>query len=291
VLLFPAAAVLAAAVWIGIAIATLPSVSRLASPRATMVITVKDWKGHDHPFVVGPRNPYWTPYGAIPPALKKAVVASEDANFYSHEGIDYEAMKEAIRADLEKGRFVRGGSTITQQLAKNLFLSREKTITRKIKELILARRLDDKLSKARILELYLNVVELGPMVYGVGHASRYYFGKPPSALTVRECSFLAAMLPGPKVYNPYRKMERVVKRSDRILRRMVTSRMITRDEYEAALSERPNLSGLEKKVETTLAVPPAAEENPAAETGEGQVIGTPGPGPAQEPAGRAPAGR
>ncbi len=289
-LLILASAALAVAAWFGILIATLPSVKGLASPRAGMVITVKDWKGHDHPFIVGPRNPYWTPYGAIPPALKKAVVASEDANFYVHEGVDYEAMREAIRADLQKGRFVRGGSTITQQLAKNLFLTREKTILRKIKELILARRLDDALSKARILELYLNVVELGPMVYGVGHAARYYFDKPVSALTLRECSFLAAMLPGPKVYNPYRKMDRVVNRSSRILRRMVAARMISREEYETALAEVPNLAGLEQKVEKSLTLPPPEPGNVPSETGEGQFLPPPASGPSHEPAERLPAG-
>jgi monofunctional glycosyltransferase len=283
ILLLLALAVLGAAAWIGFSIATLPSVARLSSPRATMVITVKDWNRRDHPFVVGPRNPDWTPYGAIPPALKKAVVASEEANFYAYEGLDYEAMKKAIQADLQKGKFVRGGSTITQQLAKNLFLTREKTISRKIKELILARRLDDALSKARILELYLNVVELGPMVYGVGHAARYYFGKPPSALSVRECAFLAAMLPGPKVYNPYRKMDRVVKRSNRILRRMAAARMITQVEYETALAEVPNLAGLEKKVEKTLAVPPPEEEKPPAETGGEAIALPPASGAGQEP--------
>ncbi len=223
-----------------------------------MVITVKDWKKRDRSFTVGPRNPDWTPYGAFPAALRKAVVAAEDANFYSHDGVDYEAMKEAFKTDLQKGGFVRGGSTITQQLAKNLFLTREKTIIRKVKEIVLARRLDDTLSKRRILELYLNVVELGPMVYGVGRASRYYFGKAPSSLTLRECTFLAAMLPGPKVYNPYRKMGRVVTRSNRILRRMAAARMITPEEYRAALPEIPNLAGLEKKVEKTLAEPPPA---------------------------------
>ncbi len=96
------------------------------------------------------------------------------------------------------------------------------------------------------------------MVYGVGHAARYYFGKPPSALTVRECAFLASMLPGPRIYNPYRKMGRVMKRSNRILRRMVGARMITQEEYRAALAEVPNLAGLERKVEKTL-------ENPAPE--------------------------
>lgn len=229
-----------------------------------MTITVKDWQGKSHRFVVGPGNPRWTPYGTLPPALKKAVVASEDANFYTHEGVDYEAIREAIKADLRKGKFAYGGSTITQQVAKNLFLTREKTLTRKVKEIVLARRIDEALSKSRILELYLNVVELGPMVYGVGHAARYYFGKPPSALTVRECAFLASMLPGPKVFNPYRKMDRVMQRSDRILRRMVAARMISREEYDAAVAEVPNLAGLARKVEKTLETPPP-EEKPAGE--------------------------
>jgi len=236
-----------------------------------MTITVKDWHRKDHPFVVGPRNPRWTPYGAIPAAMKKAVVASEDANFYSHEGVDYEAIREAIKADWQKGKFVHGGSTITQQLAKNLFLTREKTLIRKVKELVLARRLDDALSKSRILELYLNVVELGPMVYGIGHAAHYYYGKPPSAMTVRECAFLAAMLPGPKIYNPYRKMDRVVRRSDRILRRMVSARMISREEFDAAISEVPNLAGLSRKVEKTLETPPP-EESPPEETAGGPAV-------------------
>ena len=259
------------AAWVGVSILALPSVAPLAKPGVSITITVKDWARKDHPFVVGPRNPRWTPYGVLPPALKKAVVASEDANFYSHEGVDYEAIREAIKADLQKGKFVRGGSTITQQLAKNLFLTREKTIVRKVKELILARRLDDALSKSRILELYLNVVELGPMVYGVGHAAHYYFGKHPSALTVRECAFLASMLPGPKVYNPYRKMDRVMKRSDRILRRMVAARMITQEEYDAAMAEVPNLAGLERKVEKTLETPPP-DEKPPEEAPGGPVV-------------------
>ena len=263
---------LALAAWVGVSILTLPSVAPLAKAGVSMTITVKDWHRKDHRFVVGPRNPRWTPYGAIPSALKKAVVASEDANFYSHDGVDYVAIGEAIKADWRKGKFVHGGSTITQQLAKNLFLTREKTLIRKVKELVLARRLDDTLSKSRILELYLNVVELGPMVYGIGHAARYYFGKPPSALTVRECAFLAAMLPGPKVYDPYRKMDRVMKRSDRILRRMVAARMISREQYDAARSEVPNLEGISRKVEKTLEIPPPEEKPPGEAPGDGPAI-------------------
>lgn len=283
--IFAALAVLALvlAAWVGGSILTLPSVAPLAKPGVSMTITVKDWQRRDHPFVVGPRNPHWTPYGAIPAALKKAVVASEDANFYSHEGVDYEAIREAIKADWRKGKFVHGGSTITQQLAKNLFLTREKTLVRKVKEFVLARRMDDALSKSRILELYLNVVELGPMVYGIGHAANYYFGKPAPALTVRECAFLASMLPGPKVYDPYRKMDRVMKRSDRILRRMVAARMISPEEYDAAIAEVPNLAGLARKVEKTLETPPPEEKAPEEAPGGGPAVIDSSPAAPPEP--------
>ncbi len=250
------------ACWIGISLLFLPSVALLKNPRTSLVITVKDWNRKDHPFVLGPRNPHWTPISAVPASLKKAVIAAEDANFYAHEGVDYEAIREAIKTDLQKGKLVRGGSTITQQVAKNVFLSREKTISRKIKEFVLARRLDDALTKSRILELYLNAVELGPMVYGVGHASLYYFGKPPSSLTVRESAFLASMLPGPKVYDPYRKLDRVVRRSDRILKRMFAAKMISGEEYKEALAEIPNIAGLERKVGKTMESPPKEEKPP-----------------------------
>jgi monofunctional biosynthetic peptidoglycan transglycosylase len=250
------------AAYVAVSLLFLPPVDVLRNSRTSLTITVRDWQGKERPFVVGPKSRYWTPSGAIPVLMKRAVVASEDANFYVHEGVDFEAMKDAMREDLKKGRFVRGGSTITQQLAKNLFLSREKTITRKVKEIVLARRMDDVLTKDRLLELYLNVVELGPMVYGIGHGSRYYFGKPPSALTARECAFFAAMLPGPRVYNPYRKMDKVVRRSTRILRRMRAAGMIGEPEYQAAMQETPALLGLQRRVERTLAEPLPPEAPP-----------------------------
>lgn len=256
--------------WIGASLLFLPSVLPLRKPGRSFVITVKDWHGKDHPFVVGPRNRDWTPIGAIPPSLKKAVIAAEDARFLAHDGVDYEAIREAIKTDIREGRFVRGGSTITQQLAKNLYLSREKTLSRKIKEYVLARRLDDTLSKSRILELYLNVAELGPMVYGVGRASRFYFGKPASGLNVRESAFLAAMLPGPKVYNPYRNLDRVVGRSDRILRRMFSAGMIPEEEYRSALSEEPNITGLQRKVEKTMESSPPEEPLAVPDGGPGE---------------------
>ena len=185
--------------------------------------------------------------------MKWAVILAEDDNFYKHDGIDVKAIKQAIKHDLEKRSLARGASTITQQVAKNIFLSREKTVTRKLKEVYLAWRMEQELTKGRILELYLNVVELGPMVYGIGHGSRYYFGKSAAALTPRESAFLAAMLPGPRVaYNPYRNLGKVLKRSDMILRRMRARGVISADELQAALATAPNIAGLQRKIDTAV---------------------------------------
>lgn len=241
------------AVYIGMALYRLPSVAPLADRTLNLTIQVKDWNGKLHPLVVGPQNTWWTPSKSIPSEMEWAVVVAEDANFYRHEGIDVRAIKAAIKYDLEKKRFARGASTITQQTAKNLFLSREKTLTRKIEEIYLAKRMEQELTKGRILELYLNIVELGPMVYGIGHGARYYFGKAPAALTPRECAFLAAMLPGPqKVYNPYRHLDRVLKRSDMVLRLLREKGVLTEGEYRQALAETPNVSGMQKKVDNSF---------------------------------------
>lgn len=241
------------AIYIGIALYRLPSVAALADRTANLTIQVKDWQGKLHPYGVGPLNPWWTPSKGIPPEMEWAVVVAEDANFYQHGGIDVKAIRSAIKYDLEKKRFARGASTITQQTAKNLFLSREKTISRKIEEIYLAKRMEQELTKGRILELYLNIVELGPMVYGIGHGARYYFNKPADSLTPRECAFLAAMLPGPqKVYNPYRHLDRVLKRSDMVLRLLREKGVLTEAEYRQALAETPNISGMQKKVDKSF---------------------------------------
>lgn len=244
-------------VYVVISLALLPPVSALVDRKFTTTIQVKDWQGEYHPFVVGPKNRYWTRSSQIPPEMKWAVILAEDSNFYKHEGFDVKAIKQAIKYDLEKKSFARGASTITQQAAKNLFLSREKTLTRKVKELYLAWRMERELTKGRIIELYLNVVELGPMVYGIGHGSRYYFGKPASALSSRECAFLAAMLPGPRVaYNPYKNLQRVLKRSDMIIKLLYKKGVLDGREYRAALAEQPNIAGMQRKVDQNIAQPP-----------------------------------
>lgn len=239
--------------YVVVSLALQPPVSSLADKKLNLTIQVRDWQGNEHPFLVGPKNRRWTPSGRIPPEMKWAVILAEDSNFYQHEGIDVKAIKQAIKYDLEQKSLKRGASTITQQVAKNIFLSREKTITRKLKEVYLAWRMEQELTKGRILELYLNVVELGPMVYGIGHASQYYFGKPASAMNPRECAFLAAMLPGPRLaYNPYRRLGKVLSRSDMILRKLRSSGVISAEEYQFALANPPNIAGLQRKVDTAI---------------------------------------
>ena len=243
--------------YIVVSLSLMQPVSDLADRKFTTTIQVKDWQGDFHPFVIGPKNRNWTPSKRIPPEMKWAVILAEDSNFYKHEGFDVKAIKEAIKYDLEKKSFARGASTITQQTAKNLFLSREKTLTRKVKEIYLAWRMEQELTKGRIIELYLNAVELGPMVYGIGHASRYYFGKSASALTPRECAFLAAMLPGPRLaYNPYKNLSKVLKRSDMILKLLRRKGVLEEGEYHAALAQQPNIAGMQRKVDQNIAQPP-----------------------------------
>ena len=265
------------AVYIAVSLMFLPSVAELANRKTSMTIQVKDWRGDYHSFVVGPKNRYWTPTGSIPAEMKWAVIVAEDARFYKHEGIDVKALKKAIKYDLEKKSFARGASTITQQVAKNLFLTREKSISRKIKELILAKRMEQELTKGRIIELYLNVVELGPMVYGIGHGARYYFGKTASALTPRECAFLAAMLPGPRVaYNPYQNLTRVMQRSDMILRLLRGKGVLSEDEYRLAIAEEPNIAGLQRKVDESIAKVEVVQA-PMSSTAQPQAGGAPTP--------------
>jgi monofunctional biosynthetic peptidoglycan transglycosylase len=243
--------------YVGISLSLTPPVSDLADKKFSTVIQVKDWQGDYHDFAVGPKNRYWTSSGRIPAEMKWAVILAEDANFYKHEGFDVKAIKNAIKYDLEKKSLKRGASTITQQTAKNLFLSREKTITRKLKEIYLAYRMEQELTKGRIIELYLNVVELGPMVYGIGHGAQYYFGKPAAALTPRECAFLAAMLPGPRVaYNPYKNLDKVLKRSDMILRLLRQKGVLGETEYQAALAQSPNVGRMQLKVDELISTPP-----------------------------------
>jgi monofunctional biosynthetic peptidoglycan transglycosylase len=134
--------------------------------------------------------------------LVHAVLSSEDQKFFGHQGVDWDAIEKSVQEDRKERRFVRGGSTITQQLAKNLYFTTHKSLVRKLRELIVARWLEEDLSKRRILELYLNVIEWGDGVYGAEAAAQRYFGKPASALDADEAAGLAAMIPNPRRINP-----------------------------------------------------------------------------------------
>jgi len=144
----------------------------------------------------------WASYDAISAHLKRAVLVAEDISFFSHDGFEFAEIKLAFQQALKGERGLRGASTITQQLAKNLWLSPSRNPFRKVKEALLTRQLESNLSKKRILELYLNVVEFGPGVYGAEAAARHYFGVPAADLTETEAAQLAAALPKPSRWNP-----------------------------------------------------------------------------------------
>ncbi|MBP7765902.1 MAG: monofunctional biosynthetic peptidoglycan transglycosylase [Syntrophaceae bacterium] len=193
----------------------------------------------------------WVPLSQVSPYVVKAVIIAEDDKFWSHEGFDFEAMQKALEKDLRKKKFKAGGSTISQQLAKNLYLSPAKNPVRKIKEAILTWRIERQLSKKRIMELYLNVAEWGDGQFGVGLAARKYYGKSAASLGPREASELAAALPNPKRFNPDKNSRYAAGRAERIYQIMVR-RGIVIEEYDEVLAEEE--------------VKPASETAPAGET-------------------------
>jgi monofunctional glycosyltransferase len=162
----------------------------------------------------------WVPYKNISMNLKRALVASEDANFIEHEGFDWEALQKAYAKNLKKGRVVAGGSTISQQLAKNLFLSGRRTVFRKLQEAIITVMIESVMSKRRILEIYLNIIEWGNGVFGAEAAARYYFKKSAATLGAWEAAKLAAMVPNPRFYDRHRNTAYLQKRTSLILGRM-----------------------------------------------------------------------
>lgn len=167
-------------------------------------------------------RPYqvWTPLAGFAPHLVHAVLIAEDDTFYRHRGFDLAQIWEAVRINWRKGRYAYGGSTITQQLARNLYLSPEKTLLRKAREAMIAWKLERALSKRRILELYMNLAEWGPGIYGGQAAARTYYAKDAADLTVDEAVFLACTLPSPRRYHPFAQTESLERRREDVLRRM-----------------------------------------------------------------------
>ncbi|HXU44471.1 MAG TPA: PBP1A family penicillin-binding protein [Thermoanaerobaculia bacterium] len=173
----------------------------------------------------------------MPVVLRQAVIASEDRNFFRHGGIDLEGILRAEVKNIRSGRIVEGASTITMQLARTLFLSREKTWRRKVEEALIAVELEKKYSKQQLLTLYLNLVNLGHGNYGVEAASRYYFGKPAKALTLAETATLIGIIPAPSRYSPYRTPDKVLSQRNRVLRRMLEEGFITQSDADRAAAE------------------------------------------------------
>jgi monofunctional biosynthetic peptidoglycan transglycosylase len=189
----------------------------------------------------------WVPLSHVSSYVIKAVIIAEDDKFWSHEGFDFEAMQKAIEKDIKKKQFAAGGSTISQQLAKNLYLSPSKNPVRKIKEAILTWRIERNISKKRIIELYLNVAEWGDGIFGIETAARRYYGKAASELTAKEAARLASVLPNPRRYNPVGTSRYVEGRSDRIYEIMV-KRGIVIPEYEEVMREPEKSGEIEGKV-------------------------------------------
>jgi penicillin-binding protein 1A len=215
-----------------------PAVGRLRGDFTHEVVTPD---GAKRTIEVAPASPDFIALADVPPLFVQTLFLGEDAAFYSHPGVDLGELPKALATNWARAAAARGGSTITQQLAKNLFLSREKSLHRKLRELALAFLLESALGKDRILEIYLNVIEWGPGLYGLRPAARHYFGKRPAALSVKETAFLVALIPGPVKYqrsfaegalSPG--FEPLVMN---LLAKLRSVNGLTEDEYAAAVSE------------------------------------------------------
>ena len=197
---------------------------------------------HDQPvrtFFVGPSNPDFRPLSCISPLLQMAVMQSEDGSFFYHDGFYPGAIQEALAYDLQKGRFARGGSSITMQLVKNVFLNRHKNIARKLEEALMVWLIESQhlTSKERMYEVYLNIIEWGPLVYGAAEASRFYFGKEPSDLSVSEAIFLASIIPKPKHFRSVFNSDATLRENQLeyyrvIARRLAAKGLMTEEEAE-----------------------------------------------------------
>jgi monofunctional glycosyltransferase len=196
----------------------------------------------------------WVPLFRISPYVTKAVIIAEDDKFWSHEGFDFEAMQKALEKDIKKKKFKAGGSTISQQLAKNLYLTPAKNPARKIKEAILTWRIERQLSKRRIIELYLNVAEWGDGLFGIETAARKYYGKSAGDLNAREAAILASVLPNPRRFRPDGNSRYVENRAERIYSIMVR-RGIVIPEYEEIIEntkDEDNSVSPDRKIEEDI---------------------------------------
>jgi monofunctional glycosyltransferase len=214
-----------------------PDVSKLKreNPKKTsfMEYREEEWKQKGRKLKIQKK---WVPFGQISPYLVKAVIIAEDDKFWGHKGFDLDAIQKAIEKDIEKGSFKLGGSTISQQLVKNLYLTPSKNLLRKAKETIITWRIERNLSKRRILELYLNLIEWGEGIFGIEVASEHYYGKPAMGLTPQEAARLAAVLPNPRRFSPVGSSKYVEKKAN-IIYNIMVRRGVVVPEYEDVLKE------------------------------------------------------
>jgi monofunctional biosynthetic peptidoglycan transglycosylase len=225
---------------------SLPDVAVLKqkNPATTALIELREreYKKHN---IRGPRRQTWVSYGAVSEHIKKAILVSEDAAFFSHKGVDMTELKAALKKDLETLSFSRGGSTLTMQLAKNLYLNPSKNPLRKLKEIVIAHQLENALSKQRIFEIYLNVVELGRNIYGVEAAAQYYFGKSAADVDLVEAATLAALLPSPR----NSKERGLAARRNLILNRLASVGYLSQSENQNAQKAPPARKAEEAEIE------------------------------------------
>lgn len=214
----------------------LPTVKELKRYTPPLITEVYDINGRLIGELYEERRIY-VPIERIPRIVQLAFLAAEDARFYEHKGLDYKAIIRAILIDIKERRFAQGASTITMQVARNMFLTQEKSLGRKIKEMLLAKKLEETLPKQKILELYLNLIYLGHGAYGVEAASRTYFAKSVSNLDLAEAALLAGLPKAPTYYSPYYYPQRALERRNWVLSRMLEEGFITRAQYEKAVNE------------------------------------------------------
>jgi monofunctional glycosyltransferase len=270
-----AAVLLAVAGLAALVVAGLPSRAEVralarSNPASTSLMRQRDAEAR-RAGRVPRRVQQWAPIARVSRHLIHAVITAEDARFFGHSGVDWDAVRESAEANLQRGRFARGGSTITQQLAKNLFFTTEKSPLRKLRELVVARWLEQELSKRRILELYLNVIEWGDGLYGCEAAAHRYYGRSSADLGEAEAAGLAAMIPSPRRLNPLVSPERHARAQRRVLWLMA-------------------LAGYAQKAAATIGAEPPPEpveegdDEPAAEPAPEPAGPTPPPSPtAPEP--------
>ena len=236
----------------------VPDISRLKKERpgktSFMEYREKEWQREGKKYRI---QQQWAPLSRISPYLIKAVLIGEDDKFWSHEGFDYEAIQKALEKDVKAKKFKLGGSTISQQLAKNLYLSPSKNPVRKIREAVITWRMERILSKKRILELYLNVAEWGDAgIFGIETAARHYYGKSSADLGPEEAAHLAAVLPNPRKFNPLGDSRYVAHRSNLIYSIMVRRGIVVPD-YEEVLEEEGMETGETRKGPITPKETPA----------------------------------